>query len=214
MRPDLVGLDFSRRELNNLCGLSVSDVFRPWKWKRVISTLTFQFIANFVAWILLYLAIVLTVSPTYLLAIIALTMILLFNLSFTIWRIIFSHQNKGLLKLLDGVDRYNSLIKSIHINDQLEEAGNPQVKLENRDRVIDALRLTREDIVRALQTEKILRKNHKFITQNNALFINNLTNLSALQLSDRATEHGRILNEALQIAITTQSEVRKLQSNE
>jgi hypothetical protein len=43
------------------------------------------------------------------------------------------------------------------------------------------------------------------------LFANNLRTLNSLQISDRATEQGRLLNEALQVAVGVQAEMKKLQ---
>ena len=55
---------------------------------------------------------------------------------------------------------YLAIAKNILVNlaDQLVEAGNP-IKLNDRGTVIDALRITRAGLVRALKTEKILREN-------------------------------------------------------
>lgn len=114
--------------------------------------------------------------------------------------------------LLNDVDRYNSVIKAIDINDQIEEAGNPGVTLKEREKVLDALKLTKNDLIRALKTERILRENKKFIIKNTDLFANNLPTLSAMQVSEQATEHGRLLNEALEIALDVQLEMRRLQS--
>lgn len=114
--------------------------------------------------------------------------------------------------LLEDVDRYNSIIKAIDINDQIEEAGNPEVSIKERERVIAALKLTRADLVRALKTERILRENQNFIVSNAELFANNLATLTAMQVTEKATEHGKLLNEALQIALDVQYEMKKLQS--
>lgn len=114
--------------------------------------------------------------------------------------------------LLDDVDRYNSIIKAIDINDQIEEAGNSEVTITEREKVIAALKLTRADLVRALKTERILRENKNFIVSNAELFANNLATLTAMQVTEKATEHGKLLNEALQIALDVQYEMKKLQS--
>jgi len=114
--------------------------------------------------------------------------------------------------LLADVDRYNAVIKAIDINDQIEEAGNPGVTLKEREKVLDALKLTKNDLIRALKTERILRENKNFIIKNTDLFANNLPTLSAMQVSEQATEHGRLLNEALEIALDVQLEMRRLQS--
>ncbi len=115
-----------------------------------------------------------------------------------------------LLNLLEEVDRYNRIIQSIHVNDQLVEAGNLEVKLLQRPQVIEALKLTRSDLIRALKTEQILRQNEDLIEQQE-FFGDNLAALTALQVSEQASEQGRILDAALQIALQVRSQIRQLQ---
>jgi hypothetical protein len=57
-----------------------------------------------------------------------------------------------------------------------------------------------------------LRENKHFIITNSNLFTNNLATLASMQVSEEATEHGRILNEALQISLDVQEEMKRLQS--
>ena len=100
--------------------------------------------------------------------------------SFISWLRFKKYSERSPLKgLLSDVKKFNALIESIHINDQLEEAGNYSVKLNDREKVIEALKLTREDLCRALKTERILRANKKFMSSNKALFENNLIALRA-----------------------------------
>jgi hypothetical protein len=122
--------------------------------------------------------------------------------------------NLSLKVLLADVERYNNVIKAIFINDQIEAAGNPEVTIKERKKVLEALRLTRSDLIRALKTERVLRENKSFILRNNELFDRNLPALSAMQVDERATEHGKLLNEALQIAMDVQLEMQRLQSQE
>lgn len=120
----------------------------------------------------------------------------------------------SLENLLRDVERFNSVVKAIDINDQIEAAGNDGVSITNRNKVIDALNLTRSDLVRALRTERILRENKQFIVNNTELFANNLASLTAIDFTEEATEHGRLLNEALQIALDVQHEMKNLQSQQ
>ena len=114
--------------------------------------------------------------------------------------------------LLNDIDRYNALIKVIDINDQIEAAGNREVALKDRERVVSALKIARIDLVKALKTEKILRENKKFIINNSDLFTENLTSLTGVYITEKAAEHGRLLNEALQIILEVENEMEKLQS--
>jgi hypothetical protein len=114
--------------------------------------------------------------------------------------------------LLDEVDRYNAVIRAIHINDQLEAAGTKEIGLSDRQKVIEALTLTKEDLVKALKAERVLRENQSFLVGNPELLATNLRTLQTLQVNDRASEYGRLLNEALQIAAGVQEEMAKLQN--
>ncbi len=138
------------------------------------------------------------------------------SILYVVWRnrskLVKNNMTTSLRILLNEVDRYNTVIRVIDINDQIEEAGNPEVVIKERDGVIEALKLTKSDLVRALKTEKILRENKSFILSNTELFVNNLATLTAMQVTEQATEHGRLLNEALQIALDVQHEMKRLQT--
>jgi hypothetical protein len=117
--------------------------------------------------------------------------------------------------LLDEVEKYHEVIQALDIIDRLTAAGNLQANLINRQDAIEALKITRESLVCALKTERILRENQRFIDRRYELFANIETNLAALMavdVSDRATEYGRLLNEALEIGMSVHKEVRKLQN--
>lgn len=120
----------------------------------------------------------------------------------------------SLENLLRDVERFNSVVKAIDINDQIEAAGNDGVSITNRSKVIQTLEITRDDLVRALKTERILRENKQFIINNTELFVSDLATLTAIDFTEEATEHGRLLNEALQIALDVQHEMKNLQSQQ
>jgi hypothetical protein len=117
--------------------------------------------------------------------------------------------------LLDEVEKYHEVIQALDIIDRLTAAGNLHANLINRGDAIEALQITRESLVCALRTERILRENKDFIGRRYELFANiesNLAALMAVDVSDRATEYGRLLNEALEIGMSVHKEVRKLQN--
>lgn len=118
---------------------------------------------------------------------------------------------KTIIPLLEEVSKYNQLAKILEVQDQLEAAGNPGV-LTNREKTLEALELTRADLVRALKTERILRENKDVINMRPELFENNLIALKTLQVNQQATESGQLLNEALQVAVGVQEEMKKLQN--
>lgn len=120
---------------------------------------------------------------------------------------------KELAKLQNEVNKYNQVIMAVEIMDRLAAVGNLEVNLINRNDVVQALQVTRESLICALQTEIILRENQDLMMQRYELFASMENNLSALMNFDvrnQATEYGKLLNEALEIGMSVQKEVRKL----
>ncbi|MEG3858164.1 hypothetical protein [Microcoleus sp. herbarium12] len=209
MRADIQGLEITVGELKHLCGAGPDRLYRPasaTKFAReALKTVGLIVLVLISCWLLVL------IFPRAYLVWFALHLAAIGGLIFEdAWKI-WCSQNKHLVNLFDDVDRYNGIIKAIEINDKIEEAGNAEVKIGDRPQVIQALQLIREDLVRALKTERILRQNKKFVATNSELFANNLRTLNALQISDMASEQGRLLNEALQLAVGVQAEMKKLQ---
>lgn len=210
MRDDLQGLEISKRELRRLCGVRIERIFRPITSRHITATIAPHIAWTTIAWAAVAACLAFNLSWKFGAIAFLIALGLNLKLIFVSQKVKFSKDNVSLVKLLDDIERYNDVIKGIYINDQIEEAGNPEVGIEDREKVVEALHLTKTDLVRAVKTEKILRENKNFIARNPELFANNLTALTALQVSDRASEHGRLLNEALQIAVSAQEEMRKL----
>ncbi|PZO35307.1 MAG: hypothetical protein DCF19_24180 [Pseudanabaena frigida] len=121
------------------------------------------------------------------------------------------HRQKGvppiILRLFAEVDKCNKTICDIDVFDRLKDAGNP-IKLESRESAIAALRMPRNDIVRALKTERILREHPDFHPDR---FDIDLNAFAAIQMCDRAKEYGRIFDTTLQIAIEVKKAMSELQ---
>lgn len=213
MRVDIQGLEITDGELKRLSGTKPDRVYRPataTKFTReALKTVGLIFL------ILISCLFLIVIFPRLYPVGIAIHLTAIALLIFEdVWKIRSSHQNKYLINLFDDVDRYNGIIKTIQINDQIEEAGNSQVKIADRTKLIQALQLIRDDLVRALKTERILRKNKKFVATNSKLFSKNLTALSGLQINDKVSEQGRLLNEALELAVEVQAEIKKLKNRD
>ena len=239
MDKDLQGLEITPQELRYLTNLPVKYeltkvknyfqiIFRLWTHKfqvsesptifflglslYIITYLLFKVMINFLmlwlplpsipSWILLILSI---------LSLIYLTQFSLYLLWWQRKKMVNVNMTAPLRILLNDIDRYNALIRVIDINDQIEAAGNREVALKDRDKVVSALKIARIDLVKALKTEKILRENKKFIINNSDLFTENLTNLTGVYITEKAAEHGRLLNETLQIILEVENEMEKLQ---
>lgn len=219
MQPDLIGLEITKGELRRLTGFDPEDIFRPSMMANREKRLGF-FINELVVGLALtpiivgfiYAFIILpTIGSSIKLGII---LIIVAPIAVVVGRSLWRRQTcpQALTILLYEVDKYHAVIKAIDINDELATSGNVNSSIYDRDKVIAALQLIREDLVRALKTERILRDNKKLLANNQELFVNNLANLQALQLSSQAGEYAQFLNESLQIALDVQAEIRKLQS--
>ncbi|QIR39305.1 hypothetical protein HCG51_23050 [Tolypothrix sp. PCC 7910] len=218
MQPDLLGLEISKGELRRLTGFDPEDVFRPSIMADREKRLGFFMNEGLVALALtpiivggIYAFIILpTIGSSIKLGILLLILVpIAVIIGRSLWRKFTCPH--GLTILLDEVDKYHSVINAIDINDQLATSGNTH-SINDRDKVISALQLIREDLVRALKTERILRDNKKLLANNQELFVNNLANLQALQVSSQAGDYAEFLNQSLQIALDVQAEISKLQS--
>ena len=226
MRDDLQGLDISHDQLQDATNLPVhnkliiiTDVIQQFgirllkkAQKTEIATVVFAGLAISVCTYLLvklssWLSLIIFVLWTG-----GSIQILLYLLWKGKSKFLKQNMTNSLRILLNDVERYNSVIKAIDINDQIEDVGNLGVSIQAREKVLLALELTRNDLIRALKTERILRENKSFIITNADLFTNNLATLASMQVTEEATEHGRLLNEALQISLDVQREMKNLQS--
>jgi len=127
-------------------------------------------------------------------------------------------QMKSLVKLLEEVDKYNEVIKTVSFMDEIESVGKSNLQRDRtnpRKEVIEALNVTRESLIAALKVERIIRKHDGCIERRYQLLANLENNLNAVMsfdASDRASEYGRLLNESLQIGMSVHKEMRKLQN--
>ncbi|MDJ0799004.1 MAG: hypothetical protein QNJ51_19655 [Calothrix sp. MO_167.B12] len=219
MQPDLMGLEISKGELRRLTGFDTDDVFRPSIFKDKQKIVGFLLNEMLVALALtpiivgfVYAFIIMpTIGSSISLGILLLLAVpLLVLVARWLWRRFTCP--RSLTILLDEVDKYHQVVQAIDINDQLVLSGNSNSNINDREKIISALQLIREDLVRALKTERILRDNKKLLANNQELFISNLANLQALHLSEQAGEYAHLLNQSLQIALDVQEQVRKLNS--
>jgi len=112
------------------------------------------------------------------------------------------------IQLFAEVDKCNKAIRDIDIFDQLKDAGNP-IKLASREAAIAALRMTRNDIIRALKTERILREHPDFHPDH---FDIDLNAFQAIQMRDLAQEYAHVFDTTMQIALDVQKAMTELQN--
>ncbi|MBD2307427.1 hypothetical protein H6G17_18290 [Chroococcidiopsis sp. FACHB-1243] len=190
MQPDLINLYITRDELQQLAGMSRRD----WKaYDTLKKSDNIQII----------------ILPGYLEQVFLLGWGLIPLYYLYKWK----YRRQRLRNLLLEVDRYNDLIRIINLGDELEAAGNQGASIENRQKAIAALQITRNSLSCAIKTEKILRKNRDLINRNLDLLSNGILSLQALQINAEASEYSKLLNEAVQLTIDVQTEMKKLEAS-
>ncbi len=119
---------------------------------------------------------------------------------------------KPLARLLDEVDKYNEVVQAVNVVDRLEAIGIPSQTMKQQQ-AIAALSIARNSLVCGLMTEKILRQNHSLLARRADLLYNieaNLVSLRTLEVNNQASDYIELLNEALNIGMSVQQEVQQL----
>lgn len=125
-------------------------------------------------------------------------------------------QFKLLMRLLDEIDRFNELVRAVDVIDRLDNVNPGSRHFENRIEILSALNMTRDSLISGVMTEKILRENRGLLARRQDLLAHiesNLSALSAIEVSDEASDYSRILNEALQIGMIVQQEMIQVTSH-
>ena len=212
MRPDLQELEITLGELKRLTGLKWSCLLSSKGTKKILIVRDLKFFNVFLAIFSMFLALFFTSAGFSNLfggsgSLFGGILLVFFGVccfilgGFALGKV----DSSAFIK---EVNEFYQLILNINTLDELEAVGNP-VKLNEREKVLKALRINRENLVRALQTERILRENPQFRPEQ---FNIDLSSLRSLQATEKATEYGRFLDEALQIGVSVQTEMRKLEN--
>lgn len=116
-------------------------------------------------------------------------------------------QWKHFLTLHEEIKHFNSLVETADALYQAQRSGGT-TKLESSERVFEALKAVREDLICALKIEKTCRENPKFRAE---YFDTTSDHLKFMQLSENAGEYGQLFNEALQISMNVKEEMQIIQ---
>ncbi|PLZ91561.1 hypothetical protein [Fischerella thermalis] len=219
MQPDLLGLEITKGELKRLTGVKLEDFLLPsmmanreqrfaFLIKEVRETLLLVLLIGG----LMYALITLTIGSNIDLGIVLLIAVAIAVIvGRWLWRRF--RYPKSLIIVLNEVDKFHTAVQALDNLDQLAVSENSENNFNERQTVITPLELVREDLVRALKIERILRDNKKLLPEQEELFVNNLTNLQSLRISSSIGEYVQILNQSLQIDLDVQSQIRKLQQS-
>lgn len=230
MQADLEALKFSNEELEALSGIAINDIqasalyhFFALKNRQKVLAFILNELLIFGLTLIVSLPISVLIARNNNTVTNAQTMTQFLTIALTLsailtiaWNIYMGLKSKPLAtlnNLWEEVEKYHEVIQAVDIIDQLTAVGNLPTHLMNREDAIAALQVTRESLVCAFRTERVLRDNQDFISRRYELFANieqNLAALMAFNINNQASEYGRLLNEALEIGMSVHKEVRKL----
>lgn len=115
-----------------------------------------------------------------------------------------------LARLLDECDRHNDIIQAVQVMAELDAVQVAAVDVSQHSGMLTALQATRDSLISALMTEKIMRHHRALMQRRQELFgtiETNLVTLQALQVNHQASEYRQFLQEALNIGIAVQQEM-------
>jgi hypothetical protein len=230
MSQDFVPLQITPRELEIITGKDVSDgfvggvwggVYRPSALRRLSGRLALMAIELVTAGLVFVfslpigLALIRTSSAGgSRVLIISAVMMALVMVAWNLYMRFQGHRLKRLLVLIDEVDHYNEMIAALSLFSKFGE----DAKADQRQSLGTALELTRENLVAALVTERLLRENQRLLDRQAAFLSHLETNLVMLKtlemdqrMNQQAQEYRRVLDEALVINLTVQREMEQLQ---
>jgi hypothetical protein len=227
---DLDTVRISPRELEQLCGLEVSDrfiggliggVYRFSKLKGMAEWMSLMFFEGAIAALLTMISLPIGIwfvkmislsHPALINQVMALMVgstagvgLLLWNG----WMLYRGRSLRGLMHLLDEVDRFHGIVQAVQVLQQLQPSQTPQSTQE----VVDSLQVTRDCLVAGLKTERILREQGQFLSrlENGFTQVDHyLTTLQTLELQDQANEYARLLQQALTIGQTVREELLEM----
>jgi hypothetical protein len=224
MSEDFATLEITPRELEKITGKDVSEgfvggilggVYRPSSIRQFSGRLGLIAIELIVAGLVFVFSLPIGLSlirkstagglRVFIIALIITTIVM------AIWNLFMQSQLKTLKRLmllLDEVDHFNRMIQTLTLLDQFGEDA-----IGERQALFTALSLTRENLVMAMATEKLLRENQRLLDQQ-ASFLShletNLVTLKTIEMDHQAQEYRRVLNEALTINLAVQQQMSEL----
>lgn len=237
MNADLQELRITPKELETLTGLEINELFiggllggvyRPSLFKQPDRWLSFCFTEVAVLGLMAIFSL-----PLGLVAIrhtpaaidntasslpfvwVTLTLTVLGMAAWHLYMVLRFRQLRSLAHLLDEVDRYHETLVAVDLLDQLDQArtiGQSSTPSLNWAEVLEVLRMTRESLVCGLMTEKTLRTNRSLLARRTELLTTiegNLAVLRSLEVQHQASEQGRLIQEALEISLSVQRELRQ-----
>ncbi|MGK7887843.1 MAG: hypothetical protein AB4042_00815 [Leptolyngbyaceae cyanobacterium] len=119
---------------------------------------------------------------------------------------------KHVIRLKQAVQNFNSLLEGIAALDEAQRSGSRN-RLQSREKLMDLLTVVRADLLCAFKIDKVFRENPNLSTSSFSAnsFPLELDPLKLTQLSEESSDYGRLFDEALQLGLSVQEEVQRLQ---
>jgi hypothetical protein len=229
MTPNLESLRITSAELDHLTGLEISPVFmgstiRPSVFRsppKLLSLLITEGLVVGVCFMMgLGLALVLVRQREGLhqIGLLLMSIGAIVGVSVVLWHLYQRYRAKTLrtlAHLLEGVDRHNDIIQALQVMEALDAAQAEPAAMPYHPEVIQALQATRDSLVSALMTEKILRQHRLLMHRRQELFTvieTNLTTLRTLQINHQTSEYRQFLQQALEIGMAVHQELGSMGS--
>ncbi len=120
---------------------------------------------------------------------------------------------KHLIILFNEFKKHNQIVKAIDVKEQLEEVEQTRSDSQVKLTLLKALIEMRQDLIKALKVEKILRENQKVIETNPELFKASFDTTKVQKIIDRGSEYDRLINKTLKIGTEVNKEMKKMKNN-
>ena len=130
------------------------------------------------------------------------------------WILYRGRRLQKLLKLVEKIDRYNQIVRSIETIVQLTGITTPNAEIERFTIVFDILDRTRTNLLTALEIDRYLRHQDRFTTVTTTFIesvpseiAHNLIALQHLAQQPQLAEYAILLNQAWEIGLSIDREI-------
>ena len=232
MKIDLESLELTPEELDNLVEFDTNTAIAVDFYRAVVFKKPQQMFSVFITEVALFLSILIAVYPIslmlvrntnnlptttsgtnqLLLTLFLFSLLCLIGINVYIWQ--GAKKLKSLAKLIEEIDKYNSVIHTLAVMEKLDLASGAS-SIQNREEILAILQATKGSLISGIKVEKVIRKHQSFLANQQDLLAsleNNLTTLVTFKPGNATQEYQQILNETLQIGLTVHKEVGRLQS--
>ncbi len=122
------------------------------------------------------------------------------------WRQRSTRQLHALYELQQAAERFDKLVQALGVADSVQDVLGQAPSEADRQRALQVLAINRDNLVRALRVERLLRENRKLLADVGAGAIQEaLLPMEAVRIDARASEYARIVTENLAIAAEVQT---------